>query len=325
MLERSSITTDLNELSIKDITFNYPRKEKLFEGFSLGFNRGDFVFILGENGSGKSTFLKLVLGAVAPSSGSVTYQERLFKNERERAQTIGYVPQSGGIDPEMSLSDMLDFIAQSHHLSGEPFRQRKQQVIHSLGLSDILYENAKKLSGGQQQLISITLGLIHDPEIVLLDEPFVGLDYGTRSKMIAYLKSTGKTILCVSHDIDLAQSSADKVLFLEKGKRREYASPNEIIQAHPYFVAEVDLIPEMEVNLPKMDRIRIRRHHNRITITCPDSFEFTDHVNDLLKQWETMIFGLKTYHRNLKSTLIGRYQLSFSDRTEKNKKRHEKK
>ncbi|MDG1332023.1 MAG: ABC transporter ATP-binding protein [Crocinitomicaceae bacterium] len=320
-------TIGLNDLRLNNIAFGYKGKGRIFEGLNLNFKQGSFVFILGENGSGKSTLLKLILGANEASSGSITYNNLPLKDHLERAKRIGYIPQSKGIDPEMSLNDMLDFIAKSHRLNGSIFQERKSQIISSLGLSGILTERSKKLSGGQQQLISISLGLIHDPEIVLLDEPFVGLDYGTRSKIIAFLKSTGKTILCVTHDIDLAQNNADKILFLEKGKPQEYGTPEEIIEQQPYFVAEVDFAPKLMDRLPEMEEVQMIYHYHRVTITCPDRKDLTDPIDRLLKQREESILQLKVYRKNLKSTLIGRYQLSFSDREEgkKNKKRQRKK
>ncbi len=315
---------DLNELKLDKLGFSYSKKEPLLQNLNIDFVAGEFIFILGENGSGKSTILKLILGALRADSGEVLYNACKFKDTNERARKIGYVPQSGGIDQEMSPNDMLDFIGKSHRIPQDVLKKRKEELIDSLGIGDILYRQAKKLSGGQKQLINIALGLIHDPEFILLDEPFVGLDYGTCSKVVAFLKASGKTILCVSHDIDLAQSSSDRILFMKMGEVKEYASANEIIESSPYFVAEVDFNQEYNFNSLKIEGVRFTQQHQRLTIVCPDRIEFTEKVNALLESWNNLS-GIKIYRSNLKSSLIGKYKLSFSEQHGRKKNKKNKK
>ena len=95
-------------------------------------------------------------------------------------------------------------------------------------------------------MVNIAIGLTHNPEILLLDEPFVGLDFNVKLNLISFLKSLNKTIICVTHDIDLAERNADTIILLKKGKILEQSKPAALIKKHPYITAEIDFKFDLE-------------------------------------------------------------------------------
>ena len=196
--------------------------------------------LLGQNGSGKSTILKLILGAVSASEGSILFDNKKINNTSKKSRLIGYIPQSYSLDGEMFVKDIIPFIASLHGLEKNNIDERKAFLEHSLGLTPFFNKQIKKLSGGQKQLVNIAIGLTHNPEILLLDEPFVGLDFNVKLNLISFLKSLNKTIICVTHDIDLAERNADTIILLKNGKILEQSKPAALIRKHPYITAEID-------------------------------------------------------------------------------------
>ena len=202
-------------IELQHIKFKYPKGELVFDDFNISFNKGDFIFVLGANGSGKSSLLKLILGAESPKKGNIFFEGKEITSIKTRSKLIGYIPQSYGLDHEMYVEDILNFIGSLHQLSKQELTERKSFLIKSLGLNHIINKKVKKLSGGQKQLVNIALGLIHNPEILLIDEPFVGLDYGIKSKIISFLNSINKTIICVSHDIEMQKTTLVRFCLLK--------------------------------------------------------------------------------------------------------------
>ena len=308
-------------VELHNVKFNYPDKKMIFGSFDLQIETGDLVFLMGANGSGKSTLLKLILGANIPSDGTVVIDGARDLSTKKRTSKVAYVPQDKGLDPEMNATDVFDFIASAHGLNRARRTERKNYIYQALGLDEIKEKRIKYLSGGQRQLINIGIALLHDPEILLLDEPFVGLDYGSKSNIIALLRSLNKSVLCITHDIDFAESNADKILLLEKGRILEYEPPVDLVQSNPYYIAELDF---KEGNMPKVqfsEEIESHVQFNRLVLSTKyEEARVTEIVNYMTAHKE-QIASLKTFERNLKSTLVGKYRMSFAEGKGKQKKK----
>ncbi len=171
------------------------------------------------------------------------------------------------------------------------------------------------------------MGLIHDPDILLIDEPFVGLDYGVKSKIITFLKSVNKTILCVSHDLELAENNATKVLLLDQGKALEFSNPSDIISGNPYVLEELDLKTGSAIDPSFSNEFSVVNHNNRLIISCPNTNENKKTLSDFKTQYQAAIFSSKSAENNLLSTLVGHYNytLSSGEKGAKKGKKNKKK
>lgn len=315
----------MKEIELQHIKFKYSKGDLVFDDFSVSFDKGDFIFLLGANGSGKSSLLKLILGAVSPKKGSVNIQGGDIKSVQARSKLIGYIPQSYGLDHEMYVIDILNLIGSLHQLSKPELEERKDFLIDALGLDHIINKKVKKLSGGQKQLVNIALGLIHNPEILLIDEPFVGLDYGIKSKIISFLNSINKTIICVSHDIEMAENNATKILLINKGEIQDYRPPKEIIASNPYYLEEIDFKNEIDFELAFSEEISSVKHHNRLIVSCPNKSELIDEIELFKKERNGRISSTRNSHNNLQSTLVGFNKLSLTEKQTKGKGKGQKK
>ncbi|MFH2029810.1 MAG: metal ABC transporter ATP-binding protein [Bacteroidota bacterium] len=202
-------------IEIQDLTFSF-NNVPVLSNISIDVERNDFWGIVGPNGGGKTTLLKLILGFLKPGSGLI----KILETDPERARTkIGYVPQFGSMDKafpitvqqvvEMGLTDSKNFFPWGQ----SKLRCKVNEVLESLKILPLRKKYFGELSGGQQQRVLIARALISDPEILLLDEPTSSIDSSIEGDFFTLLKSLCKeiTILLVSHDVAFISSYVNKI------------------------------------------------------------------------------------------------------------------
>jgi len=291
---------------LENIYFSYPNTAKpLFENFSVDFTQGEFTFILGENGSGKSTLVKLLIGALLPNKGDVVLSENKNLNAKKRAELIGYVPQGINLDGEMSISDTIDFIGSCYDITSQNLAQTKAKLLTNFSLLELKDQRIKFLSGGQKQRVTILLSLLHEPEIVILDEPFVGLDYYSIASILSELKQLNTTILCVTHDIDLAEAHASAILIIKDGNIRSQGTPRSIIQNHSYYLQEIDFKSTPSIEPIKNDAIHISQNYNHYILSYPNKTSCHELVEDFMQLHKLIISKRTTSVDTLKSSMVG--------------------
>lgn len=182
--------------------------------FSIEIHNGEFVAVLGPNGAGKSTLLKILATHIFPSSGVVkVHGEDAFKEGEKIRKKIGYVAHESFLYDELTIEENLRFYAKV--FSSE---QDFLPLIEIFNLKDWYHTPAKRLSYGLRKRADIVRALIHNPNIILLDELFAGLDEQTRSLLVNHFKEQQeKTLLLSSHSLDLAKQLCGRGIFLDRG------------------------------------------------------------------------------------------------------------
>ncbi len=209
-------------ISVKDLWYRYNGNEAL-RGVNLEVRRGEFVALMGRNGSGKTTLLKHLVGLLRPAHGEVKVAGLDTRQAavEEVARHVGYVPQ----DPSSllfaeTLRDELLFTLRSHGLDGQNGRN-PEILLQRLGLKDFAGRDPRDLSGGERQRAALAAILVADPDVILLDEPTRGLDYGQKEALANLLKAEqarGRAVIMATHDVELAASCADRVVMLAEGE-----------------------------------------------------------------------------------------------------------
>lgn len=201
-------------LNIKRLTKKY-QHYTIFQNVSFTVQPGEIVGIVGENGAGKSTLLRMLATLTVPSSGSISLFKYSYTQPKVVRPFIGFVPQELSIFEELSVEENMKFFSK---LSWRP---RSIQECHTLCKQMQLTEwekQASKLSGGTKRKLNLAISLIHDPELLLLDEPTVGIDMRSKEEIGKYLyalaKEQQKMILLTSHDIHEIASYCDRVLLI---------------------------------------------------------------------------------------------------------------
>ncbi|MCA8938242.1 MAG: heme ABC exporter ATP-binding protein CcmA [Planctomycetes bacterium] len=203
-------------LEVKQVVKRYDER-RVLRGASLQVKAGEALFLLGSNGAGKSTLLRVIAGRFQPESGSVTIAGKTVKRNAANPALamIGHEP---GLHPALSVEENLVWYAQA--LGVQDAKARAGALIQEFGLERVAKNEAAALSRGQAQRVGLARALLAQPKLLLLDEPFTGLDERARAMLLAHLRhylSEGGAILLTSHDLLLASELATRTLWLHKG------------------------------------------------------------------------------------------------------------
>jgi len=188
------------------------------KNISLDIHKGEILGLLGPNGAGKTTLINMICGLLEVTSGQILFQHQ--ENGKAMRSEIGYCPQENIYWPKLKCNEQLTFMGEMYGLSNKTARERARSLLDLLGLSQKSNIQAKKLSGGMKRRLSICLALIHDPAILILDEPEAGLDPQSRILVRNFIKSLtqDKTIILTTHNMDEADRMSDRVAIIDKGK-----------------------------------------------------------------------------------------------------------
>jgi ABC-2 type transport system ATP-binding protein len=191
------------------------------DGVSLRLEPGEIVGLLGPNGAGKSTFVSLAVGLLEPDSGTVTLGGSGSPHDPAVRRRIGLAPQALAIYAELTGAENLAFFATLQGCRAAERAKRIDWALEFVGLSARRHDRAKTYSGGMARRLNLAAALVHDPELLLLDEPTVGVDPQSRNHLLANveaLRELGKTVLYTTHYMEEAQRICDRVAILDHGR-----------------------------------------------------------------------------------------------------------
>lgn len=207
-------------------------KDKIaVDSIDLKIEKGELFSLLGTNGAGKSTTIKMLTTLILPSQGSIKIHGMDIQENKEKIKNIINIsPQETAIAQNLTVRENLEFMAEIYRVENK--KERIEELIDTFNLSEILNQKAKTLSGGWQRRLSITLALINNPEVLFLDEPTLGLDVIARKelwKIIENLK--GKiTIILTTHYMEEAETLSDRVGIMAHGSLICIGTPKELIK-----------------------------------------------------------------------------------------------
>jgi ABC-2 type transport system ATP-binding protein len=187
--------------------------------FSLEIPQGEIFGLLGPNGAGKSTLISMLCGLLLPSSGSVRVSG-LSPTSMEAKRRIGIAPQSLAIYEELSAQANLDFFGRLYGLGGAALKSATARVLDFVGLADRAGDRVEHYSGGMKRRLNLAIALLHDPDILLLDEPTVGVDPQSRNRLfesVLELKQRRKTVVYTTHYMEEAERLCDRIAIVEQG------------------------------------------------------------------------------------------------------------
>ncbi len=213
-------------LSIKNISKSYGNKKAL-KNISIDLNEGTCFGLIGPNGAGKSTLMKIIVGIIPSDEGMVDH-ENLKKD-------IGYVPQEICLEESVSALQNLTFFGRLYNLKGKALQIRAEEVLSYIGLTERKKDKVKTFSGGMKRRLNIGCALMNEPQIIIMDEPTVGIDPQSRNyilNMVDRMKKENRTIIYSTHYMEEAEKICDEVAFIDKGKIIQQNTMEELLQNH---------------------------------------------------------------------------------------------
>jgi ABC-2 type transport system ATP-binding protein len=204
------------------------------DALSLSVPAGIIYGLLGPNGAGKTTTLRMIMDIYEPDSGSVRLFDRIGGG-RTHSERIGYLPEERGLYPKMRVLDVLVFLAETKGVSRRAARAKAVEWLDRLGLGDWKLRKVSELSKGMQQKVQFISSMLHDPELVILDEPFSGLDpvnqQVLRETVIDH-RRRGKTVLFSTHIMEHAEQLCDRLCIIARGKKLIDGTLAEVKRTH---------------------------------------------------------------------------------------------
>ncbi|WXG41355.1 MAG: ABC transporter ATP-binding protein [Candidatus Freyarchaeum deiterrae] len=232
------------DIELKNVSVKI-HKAMILENINFYAKRGEMLAIIGGSGAGKSTCLRVLTSQIKPTEGEVylagyNVVKEKVKEKEKIDEILGYVPQPEEVSayPEFSALTNAYYFGKMYGLPDKEIKARSTQILKILGFGtkEMMKKPFRDLSGGEKKRVSICIGLINNPKVLLLDEPTTGLDSHLRIEVLNYLrnlnKSLGVTICIVSHDLETADFS-DRIVVLDKGKVVVFGEPKEFLKKLP--------------------------------------------------------------------------------------------
>lgn len=208
-------------IRIQNLKKSYDGENYVLCGIDVDIFPGQIIGYIGPNGAGKTTTIKILIGMLPDFEGQVTvFGKDVSENPLEVKSRIGYVPETAALYDTLTPLEYLRFVGQIYGISLETILSRTKKMLKLFGLKDHLNVRMNSFSKGMKQKVLVTAGLIHDPDILFLDEPLAGLDANTAmiiKEILSQLAAEGKTIFYCSHVMDVVERICHRIIIIDKG------------------------------------------------------------------------------------------------------------
>jgi len=313
-------------IKVENLSKNYG-SVKAVKSISFELKDGQVVGFLGANGAGKSTTLKIMTGYISPSSGNVFYGEKNIQDDTSEIQKdIGYLPELNPLYSEMIVHDYLKFISEVRGISENDFKNAFQKVVEECSLNAVAHRTIANCSKGYKQRIGLAAALIHDPKILILDEPVTGLDPNQIVEIRELIKKLGKEkiVLMSSHILQEIQATVDRIIIINEGSIVADGSSEELLNDSAKGKADLKLevsnagendIRDMKATIPSIDIKNIFKEDSftRINIEFPSNGDPREDIFKYAVDKNWVILEMVTSKQNLEDIfrkLTGNNKLS---------------
>lgn len=282
----------MHALEFEGVSKSFAEKN-VIRDISFSVEKGEIFGLLGPNGAGKTTLIRLLLDILKPDSGEI----RVFGGSitPDVKDMIGYLPEERGLYRKTNLLDMLVYLAQLKNVPRKEAQANAEALLKSLELYEYRGKRVEELSKGMQQKIQFLSSIIHDPELIILDEPFSGLDPVStktiKARILEY-RNAGRTVILSTHMMEQAQKLCDRILMINKGKRVLYGTVAGIRREHGKNSLLVEFADkEAQSTIGEIPGIkRISEHEGSVEIFPDEGISAHVVLQELVKRAEILRF-----------------------------------
>ena len=316
MLRDEGLKSESVAIETRDLSKRYPAGVLAVDGLSLRVLKGEVFGFLGPNGAGKTTSIKMMVGLLKPTSGHVLIEgERIEAASRRVKKSIGVCPQDIVVWTRLTCLENLLVIADMYEVPRREAVKRAEKLLDDLKLTDKKDALAASLSGGMKRRLNVAMALIHDPEIVVLDEPTAGLDPQSRlvvTEYISGLKETKRlTVILTTHEMEIADQLSDRVAIIDHGKLLVLDTPEnlkdrvgkgDIMEIALYDEAKNKTVRE---SLERMEGIQeVNEIRGRIVVRALDAASRFPKIFTLLESMGAKVLDVSLRRNSLEDVFI---------------------
>ncbi|RIJ24295.1 ABC transporter ATP-binding protein [Henriciella barbarensis] len=237
-------------LELKQLSKSFAGRTAV-DSMSFSLVKGEVLGFLGQNGAGKSTTMRMAAGVIEPDSGDVIVSgHSIVSNRREAQRRLGFLPEGAPLYPDMTPLDFLNFLCAAHRISRKDCRSAVERVIADARIGDVMSKRVSTLSKGYRRRVGLAGALIHDPDVLILDEPTDGLDPIQKRAVRALISrmAKDKAIVISTHTLEEVPAMCSRVIIIDQGKLIADSSPEEMAKRREGGLEEafIDLVSKKE-------------------------------------------------------------------------------
>lgn len=300
-------------LDVINLTKHY-KQQKAVQGISLHLDRGEIVGLLGPNGAGKSTAIAMISSLIQPTSGDVRFEgENTVKQPNNLRKKLGVVPQEIALYEDLTAKENLYFFGRIQKLRGKLLDQRVEEVLNQIGLSDQGKKLVKNFSGGMKRRLNIGAALLHEPEILIMDEPTVGIDPQSRNYILETVKrlnqEKGMTILYTSHYMEEVEFLCDRIYIMDRGNIIASGTKEEIkniLSSEKTIVVKTERRNESFIKALKQQPVisKLDERDQVIAMTVPKEVQLFSHIFKMADETGAVVHGIEVQTPTLEDVFL---------------------
>jgi len=300
-------------LDVVNLTKHY-KQQKAVQGIHLHLDRGEIVGLLGPNGAGKSTAIAMISSLIHPTNGEVRFEgEDAVRHPKNLRKKLGMVPQEIALYEDLTAKENLIFFGRIQKLRGRLLEERVETVLKQIGLSDQGKKLVKNFSGGMKRRLNIGAALLHEPEILIMDEPTVGIDPQSRNYILETVKrlneEKGMTILYTSHYMEEVEFLCDRIYIMDRGNIIASGTKEEIkniLSSEKTIVVKTDRRNEQFLSgltqFPVISKLDDRDHVT--TMTVPKEVQLFTQIFKLAEETGAIIHSIDVQTPSLEDVFL---------------------
>ncbi|WP_449538254.1 ABC transporter ATP-binding protein [Ferdinandcohnia sp. Marseille-Q9671] len=300
-------------LEVIDLAKKFKQKYAA-QGINMFLEKGEIVGLLGPNGAGKSTTISMLSSLVVPTSGDVRLlNESTIKNPRNIREILGVVPQEIALYTDLSAEENLRFFGEIYRLKGTELKTRIEEVLEQIGLTDRRKDIVKTFSGGMKRRLNIGVALLHNPEIIIMDEPTVGIDPQSRNYILETVKhlnqERGMTVLYTSHYMEEVEFLCDRIYIMDKGHIIASGTKEElknILSSENTISIKVERVKEEFIKLLQADATirQVKTQEQNVTIIVPKEYNLFRKITQYAEETGTTLISVEVKAPTLEDVFL---------------------
>lgn len=303
----------MNEIiSVSKLEKSY-KNNKVIKGISFGVEKGEILCFLGPNGAGKSTTINILTGALGYESGDICYKGKEIESSmRTYKQQLGIVPQDISLYEDISAEKNIRFFASIYGLRGNKLEEATKNALEFAGLSDRAKDKVKTFSGGMKRRLNIACAITHNPEVLIMDEPTVGIDPQSRNHIlnsVKKLKENGMTIIYTTHYMEEVEEISTRIIIVDKGQIIASGTKEKLkeeVMNYKEFIIEVDNYKNINLdefyNIEGVKKVSLK--DDKIKLTTLIGVENLDKVISILVNNSVKINNLSCETASLETVFL---------------------